>query len=154
MAVVHHLPCGREVRVGGVLMSWDPNMSDRRQFGRRCVHEHAIAHFPGRPALYCIIRDLSVRGAFLLFRGPVFVPFWFQLVVEHRDIKTLCEVRHQSTPGVGVMFIEEAGRPRSIQMLEPMVRRTNGESLVSSIGIEDAGPPSALRLRVLALKRE
>ena len=44
---------------------------ERRAFGRRATHEHAIVRIPGRPALRCVIRNISDGGALLDFGDEV-----------------------------------------------------------------------------------
>ena len=78
---------------------------ERRTFGRRATHEHAIVRIPGRPALRCVIRNISDGGALLDFGDEVWLPYSFQLHWESSRRQEACEVRHSNGGRIGVLFV-------------------------------------------------
>lgn len=89
---------------------------ERREFGRREMRVQAVAHIPGRPPAYCIVRDLSAGGAFLEFYERLRPSVDFRLVIASRNIDVMCEVRHHRSGGVGVMF----DRIQTAEIIPPM----------------------------------
>ncbi|MFM1814285.1 MAG: hypothetical protein RLZ98_980 [Pseudomonadota bacterium] len=96
-------------------MAGDRKGAEKRRFGRREMRVQGVAHVPGRPPAYCIVRDLSQGGAFLEFQEPVVPSINFRLVIETHGIDAICEVRHHRSRGVGVMFDKVQG----LHKLEP-----------------------------------
>lgn len=80
---------------------------ERRQFGRRTTCLHAWIRIPGRPPLACIVRNLSVQGAFLELPMPEWLPYTFQLRIDASRFVADCELRHKGARGCGVMFADE-----------------------------------------------
>jgi hypothetical protein len=80
--------------------------ADRRQFGRRQTSLRAWISVPGRPRLPCLVRNISLGGAFLEINAPTWLPYVFHLTVESTGFDADCEVRHQSATSIGVRFIE------------------------------------------------
>ena len=79
-------------------------MADRRQFGRRQTQAHALIMSPGRPAVPCVMRDVSASGALLEVRHPEWLPRRFRLVIEDGDFDADCEVMRRTDTAVGVRF--------------------------------------------------
>ncbi len=89
---------------------------ERRVFGRRQTNDHAIIRVPGRPALRCVIKNISEGGALLEFDAPVvWLPFNFRINWETGSRQEDCEIKHQNGNRVGVAFVvrkaEQADRP-------------------------------------------
>jgi hypothetical protein len=89
-------------------MSKRDDHADRRQFGRRHSRSHAWIKLPGRPAMACMIRNVSDGGALLIFDRPELLPFAFLLSIEGESQYRGCEVRHHYGDRVGVAFVEMA----------------------------------------------
>lgn len=81
---------------------------DRRKHPRRKGFWRAIAAMPGRPPVHCVIRDISISGAFVEFPTPMAVPNRFKLFIEAHDREYQCDVRHAEGSGVGVFFLDYA----------------------------------------------
>ena len=78
---------------------------ERRSFGRRQTNDHAIVRVPGRPAIRCVIKNVSEGGALLEFDAPVsWLPFSFQLAWETGARREDCEIKHHNGNRVGVAF--------------------------------------------------
>ncbi len=84
------------------------DFADKRQFGRRHTQVRAWVRIAGRPAVQCIVRNLSDGGALLEFDEDVWVPFSFRLVSDDQSIDKVCEVRHQTGSRIGVQFVAAA----------------------------------------------
>lgn len=82
-----------------------PRASERRQFGRRLTHVHAVILARGRPAEPCVMRDVSEGGALLEVRYPRLLPSRFRLVAEAVGFEADCEIAHRSHDTAGVRFI-------------------------------------------------
>lgn len=82
--------------------------AERRQFGRRRTHNHGWVKLPGRPAVPCVIRNVSDGGALLVFDRSETLPFAFLLTIEGEDKTYGCEVRHHYGERVGVAFVDVA----------------------------------------------
>jgi len=78
--------------------------AERRQFGRRLIYTHALIHARGRPAVLCVMRDVSDGGALLEVAHPQWLPSRFRLVVEAAGFETDCEIVHREETAVGVRF--------------------------------------------------
>jgi len=79
---------------------------DRRQFGRRTTCLHAWVRAPGRPPIACLVRDLSVQGAFLTFPVPSWLPDTFLLRIDATRFAAECSIRHMRADGCGVVFAD------------------------------------------------
>lgn len=79
---------------------------ERRQFGRRTTYLHGWLKVAGRPALRCIVRNLSASGAFLEVEPPSWLPFQFEVRIDGQDKSRACTLRHVLSRGVGVSFVE------------------------------------------------
>ena len=77
---------------------------NRRQFGRRQSNVHGWIKAPGRPAMPCVVRNLSEKGALLECEAPRLLPFRFELVMASSGVHYACEVRHCLDRAVGVTF--------------------------------------------------
>jgi hypothetical protein len=77
---------------------------ERRQFGRRQTCVHATIAARGRPAIHCIMRDVSRQGALLEVAHPEWLPPRFHLIVDAFGIQSDCEVVRRTETGVGVRF--------------------------------------------------
>lgn len=60
-------------------------MRDNRQAPRSTSKQTAVAQLGDRSEVDCAIRDLSVTGARLSFRHPIFLPRSFRLKFEGQD---------------------------------------------------------------------
>lgn len=81
---------------------------ERRQFGRRETFIHGMLLVPGRPAVACVVRNVSERGALLEVELKWTLPYRVRLVVEAKRLDIYCEVRHHGAHGIGVEFIGES----------------------------------------------
>lgn len=77
---------------------------DRRQFGRKTVTSHGWVKVPGRPAIPCVVRDVSVNGARIEVPEGTWLPYVFTLVVEAMGLQVGCEIRHRNGGSVGILF--------------------------------------------------
>jgi hypothetical protein len=77
---------------------------DLRQFGRRQTIWHAWVLVAGRPALACIVRNISPTGALLEFPDGAPVAPKFELIIDYMAFSSACEVRHRSHRSAGVYF--------------------------------------------------
>ena len=89
-------------------MSEKAKQPERRQFGRRHTQDRGWISLPGRPALPCIVRNISDGGALLVFDRPEHLPFGFRMSIEGQDKIYGCEVRHHYGERVGVAFVDLA----------------------------------------------
>ncbi|MCB1514568.1 MAG: PilZ domain-containing protein [Hyphomicrobiaceae bacterium] len=80
---------------------------ERRQFSRKVTCLHASIRVPGRPPLVCLVRDLSVQGAYLELPVPNWLPETFQLRIDVARFAADCELRHARANGCGVLFADE-----------------------------------------------
>lgn len=77
--------------------------SQRRQFSRRDTSRSAIALIAGFAPVTCELRNVSEGGALIAF-GNSYVPDKpFRLTIEGMTLS--CEVRHSSSNGIGVRFL-------------------------------------------------
>lgn len=90
---------------------------ERRAFGRRPTHDHAIVQIPGRPPLRCTIKNISTGGALLDFGESVFLPFSFKLQWETQRRTEVCEVKHTNASFVGVQFVTHAADNETDKMI-------------------------------------
>ncbi len=81
---------------------------DRRQFGRRQSFLHGWIKLPGRPAVTCTLRNISIGGALLVFDQPQGLPYGFLLTIEGTGQVFGCEIRHHYGDRVGVQFVDAA----------------------------------------------
>jgi len=77
---------------------------ERRQFGRRQTQVHAFIMARGRPAVLCIMRDVSDGGALLEVPHPEWLPKRFRLAIEASRFQVECEIVHREDGAVGVRF--------------------------------------------------
>ena len=91
-------------------MSINHPSSERRAFGRRQTHDHAIVRVTGRPPLRCLVKNISDGGALLEFSEPVWLPFTFRLIWEASKREEDCETKHQNGTRIGVSFAERAAQ--------------------------------------------
>ncbi len=82
--------------------------AERRQFGRRAAYLHGWIRLQGRPAITCVLRNISQGGALLTFDHEPALPFEFLLEIDGWDLTVGCEVRHHFGRRVGVAFIDTA----------------------------------------------
>ena len=121
--------------------------SEKRQFGRRHTQLHAWVAIPGRPRLPCIVQDLSVRGALLVFaEAPIGLSYVFKLTVEATKFETACEIRHQRGTRVGVEFVAASA------LIAPE-RRAATDAVQEWTGIGQAAAASPLRGAGQGLRR-
>jgi len=59
---------------------------------------------PGRPAVPCVMRDVSDSGALLEVPHPEWLPRRFRLVIEAGDFQADCEIIRRTDCAVGVRF--------------------------------------------------
>lgn len=78
--------------------------AERRQFGRRQTHVHALISARGRPPVPCLMRDISDGGALLEVAHPEWLPSRFRLLVEAVGFEADCEIVHRDDSAVGVRF--------------------------------------------------
>lgn len=79
-------------------------LAEQRQFGRRQTSSHGWVRVRGRPAIPCVVRNISEGGALLEFQTAEMLPYRFRIVIERESIDRECEVRHQTGTSVGVEF--------------------------------------------------
>ena len=89
-------------------MSDKTDHPEKRQFGRRQSFLHGWVKLPGRPAVTCTLRNISVGGALLVFDQPQGLPFGFLLTIEGTGQVFGCEIRHHYGTRVGVQFVDVA----------------------------------------------
>lgn len=77
---------------------------ERRQFGRLKTTYHAWIRIAGRPALPCVVRDLSVTGAGVELADDCTLPTHFTLVIDSVSFVGACQVRHREGTKLGVEF--------------------------------------------------
>lgn len=75
---------------------------ERRQFGRRTTSILAWIVVAGRPRLPCLVRNLTVAGAFCEMEPPAWLPLRIELLLNGQLIP--CELRHTSRRGIGITF--------------------------------------------------
>ena len=80
--------------------------ADKRQFGRRQSGSHGWIKVRGRPALPCVVKNISQGGALLEFQAAEMLPYRFRLVIESEGIDSDCETRHQTGNHMGVEFVK------------------------------------------------
>ena len=90
-------------------MSAEGSGAERRAFGRRPTHLHAIVHTRGFRPIRCVVKELSEGGAKLELSESFRLPPNFRLVWEGSRMETMCEVRHQTDATVGAMFLDGKG---------------------------------------------
>lgn len=95
---------------------------ERRQFGRRKLRQIAWIIVPGRSRLACTILNLSPNGAFLELDPPKWLPFRFALKIDGSPSARVCELRHASPLGLGVIFSEPAPTTDTMRVAGNLVR--------------------------------
>ena len=85
-------------------MAFSSRASERRQFGRRQTRMHAFIVARGRPAVPCVVRDISAGGALLEVNHPSWLPSRFRVVIEPIQFEADCEVMRRTAEAVGVRF--------------------------------------------------
>ena len=83
--------------------------AERRAFGRRPTHLHALIFTRGFRPIRCVVKDISEGGARLEMSESFRLPLNFRLVWEGSEIAASCEVRHQKDSTVGAMFVDGHG---------------------------------------------
>lgn len=83
--------------------------AERRAFGRKRTHIHAIVYTRGFRPIRCVVADISQGGAKLELAEAFRLPPNFRLVWEGSGMESMCEVRHQSEATVGAMFLDGKG---------------------------------------------
>ena len=58
----------------------------------------------GRPAIPCVVKNISNGGALLEFETAEMLPFRFRIQIESEGIDCDCETRHQDGRFMGVQF--------------------------------------------------
>ena len=114
-------------------MPGKPNPSERRQFGRRHTQDRGWIALPGRPALPCVIRNISEGGALLVFERTELLPFAFVLTIEGSNKDYGCEIRHHYGDRVGIGFVDLA-------IIGEIVRASYGGTVGSWIGPRNVPP--------------
>ncbi|MBI1386501.1 MAG: hypothetical protein GC150_16455 [Rhizobiales bacterium] len=79
---------------------------DRRRFGRRTTSLHGWVRVRGLPAIACMVRNVSQKGALLVLDRVVRLPYFFELEIEVLEFRGPVEIRHQSGARVGVFLLE------------------------------------------------
>jgi hypothetical protein len=80
---------------------------ERRQFGRRQTSCHGWVKVKGRPAIACVVRNISEGGALLEFQNAEMLPYRFRIVIESEGVDSDCETRHQTGNRMGVQFVKD-----------------------------------------------
>ena len=78
---------------------------ERRAFGRRETQEHAIVRISGRPAVRCVVLNISDGGALLDFGQTVWLPLQFRITLEGSKREEVCDLKRQNGSRVGVSFV-------------------------------------------------
>ena len=78
---------------------------EKRQFERRQSGCHGWVKVRGRPAIPCVIKNISQGGALLEFQAAELLPYRFGLVIASEGIDSDCETRHQTGNRMGVEFV-------------------------------------------------
>lgn len=84
------------------------SQQERRQFGRRETRLHAVVLVPGRNPVHCIVTNLSEQGAHLALNEKVALPAVIRVRIDSMGVEYLCNVRHRSPQGTGVVFVDQA----------------------------------------------
>lgn len=105
---------------------------ERRQFGRRRTQMHGWIRVPGRPALPCVVHDISEGGARLEMSDTNGLPFRFRLQIDADGFETDCEIKHQTPTSIGVGFVARAAAPQGLQ-------RQGGDDVSSWLGKKSQG---------------
>lgn len=93
---------------------------ERRQFGRRQTQIQGWVRVPGRARVPCLIKNLSVLGAFLEMESTDWLPFRFGLQVGSSRIEQTCEIKHTAANGVGVVFLEGVSQEIPVKRRAPL----------------------------------
>jgi hypothetical protein len=81
-------------------------LKEQRQFGRRQSGAHAWVKVRGRPAIPCVLKNISDGGALLEFVAAEMLPYRFRVTIEAEGVDRDCEIRHQTGNRVGVEFVK------------------------------------------------
>ncbi len=85
---------------------------DHDYVGRRESNIRAYVGEPGRPAVRCVIRNVSEHGAFLEPVSSLIPGRIVRLAIEGLGLDLRCEVRHRGPRGFGVRFQNHAAAAR------------------------------------------
>lgn len=88
------------------MLKTSAQMKEQRQFGRRQTSAHAWVKVRGRPAIACVVKNVSEGGALLEFTAAEMLPYRFRVTIEAEGIDRDCEIRHQTGNRVGVEFVK------------------------------------------------
>ncbi len=89
---------------------------EKRQFGRRQSGCHGWVKVRGRPAIACVVQNISQGGALLEFQAAEMLPYRFRLVIDSEGIDSDCETRHQNGNRIGVEFVKTMQRVETGRM--------------------------------------
>ena len=81
-------------------------MQERRQYPRCMVHKGARVLFhEDKPALDCIVFDLSNHGACIELSLNLYAPAWFELTFDNFRSRRQCRLAWQRNNKLGVCFL-------------------------------------------------
>lgn len=83
---------------------------EKRQFGRRQSSAHGWIKVRGRPAIPCLVKNVSSGGAMLELFGPEVLPHRFRIVIDSEGIDSDCEMRHQNGNEIGIELVRYGSR--------------------------------------------
>lgn len=78
---------------------------ERRQSRRQRTLKGAKAVFNGTSAITCAVRNLSDRGAMLLFDSIGGIPSVFTLIFDDGSAPRQCVIEHRHPSALGVAFL-------------------------------------------------
>ena len=98
---------------------------ERRQFGRRSTLFHAWIVTSNKQRVACRIRNVSTGGALLELAVAAVLPPKFDLLIEDRQLKIRCELRHRSELEVGISFsdIDKGRELYELSALQPQPKK-------------------------------
>lgn len=112
---------------------------ERRKFGRKDTSIEALAQAPGRPAVRCMIRNISQMGALVEFAAPFTCRTGFRLYVEGNRLDAQCQIRRQDGGAFGVEFVSIATHnlvptPADLAQQAPLYEPAKKPELISQSG--------------------
>ena len=132
-------------------MSALPQFNERRTATRLEIQASGMIKTMDGSKFTCTIKNISSRGALLLFQRPTIVPRFFRLSIPSYGFEAVCEKRHATTDDIGVLFTSNRrraeelfaspylpaetgvdGHYRSLRLNRTRARRRRVEPLLSS----------------------
>jgi hypothetical protein len=117
-------------------MSFEPNQStaERRKPGRQKSFLRGTVYFNDRRSAFdCLIRDLSSRGARLVFSTAVTIPDVLELHIPQKDRTLRANIVWRHSQEVGVIFAQNAELQSPMDMAELASRVVRLEAEVAAL---------------------